>query len=282
MSEPISLGEWLARNRRPTKPFGRIFGKRALKQASKDGNNRKSLGFVKKPKFDSTIWTITTKLTDLNCDCLFSIFKFLPVNDVINMAKFNSRFVEPANMVLKKIDWTLPLEHFQFMFNDVDAYEYIGSSILKLYVDFGPRQIRHLVAEENILDYCTELKELELRNFPDGAFESIKEPFEKLEILTVSGGVMGPNFCKFKKWFPKLRSLSVNCKLIEGSCISNGMAKTIPSLEFLHLSLSKTWTIEKHPAAVYKFDDVIKSNRQLKSICLDFGKKNKFFYVKCR
>lgn len=240
-------------------------------------------GLEKKPKRDVIS---TTKLTDLNCDCLCSIFKLLDVKEVIQMAKVDVQFVEPVNMILRKINkhttfssvnckWKRPPATFsEFVVVEIDLWKYVGQSVLKLWVDFD-YVLKNVapVLEDCILKHCVALKELTLKNFDDGVLESIDKPFEKLEILTLSNGTLGRNFCQFVKWFPALRSLSVNCKIPDESYVSN-MAKTIPTLEFISLSLNKKLTTGMQPQThLCKIDDVIKSNGDVKSVCLNFGKK---------
>lgn len=241
---------------------------------------------VKKPKVDVMR---TTALIDVNRDCLYKIFQYMNFDELMTLADTNGHFIEGINLILTKINkrktFTSTIAYWRyhhwwyfenFLIVPPHLFPYVGQSILNLFIDFKyvPEEFRSML-ENHIMEQCTQLKELKLLNFRDGAFETIKEPFDKVEVLTISNGILGRRFSRFTKWFPQLRRLTLDCTVHDKSYIPENMAKMIPSLEFINLTLSEV--IPKYcnrPKKSFqcKIDDVIESNRQLKGIGLNFGK----------
>lgn len=231
---------------------------------------------VKKSKIDVMS---TTDITGVNEDCLCEIFRWLEFKDLLVLAETNKLFVAPVKRILSKINkqktfTSLSVFPYRYMTDFImvplHSLQYVGQSILKLFIDFAYVAEPYLL-ENHIMEHCNGLKELKLLNLRDGAFETIKKPFAQLEILTISNGILGKRLSLFQKWFPQLRSLTVTCNVHGKNYILNNMAKTIPSLEFISLTLSEVIP-ENCSRPTKSLDDVIRSNRQLKGIRLDLGK----------
>lgn len=224
--------------------------------------------FAKRSKFE-------TKLTDLNFDCLNAIIELLCMHELISMAQVSVDFLELAMPMIKNKrelislanvtnprqnpilvgQWNLLVNH--------SIVQDIGQSIRNLYLDLN---IMCQKATDGILIKCTELKELHLENCTDTLFTDVEKPLHNVEIFTVYGGVLGRKLSELNNWFPNLRSLSLNCIVIDESCIQN-LAKNVLSLRDLTTSLRKPLKSGKY--SLHNVHGMIKSNPQLTSICVN-------------
>ncbi|XP_037052129.1 uncharacterized protein LOC119085752 isoform X2 [Bradysia coprophila] len=203
----------------------------SCKQASRrESTDNSSQELVKKPKLINE-----TKITDLNYDCLYSIFKWMSIHDTIQMCGISKKFVEPAIWIMKVFN----RQHtFSINYMPSCRIKFIGQALSKILLDYaGTFENRISVVQDSILEYCTELTELTLVNAKSAPFESINTPIAKLKVLHLDNCILGPVFCQFSKWLPQLRTLTViNCKVIDESCIGN-MATTMPALESMHIDV---------------------------------------------
>ncbi|XP_037044141.1 uncharacterized protein LOC119080044 [Bradysia coprophila] len=223
-------------------------GEQASRRESTDNSSHE---LVEKPKLISK-----TKITDLNYDCLFSIFKWMPINDAIAMCGICKKFVEPTKGIVRrfnsknifslsehifciKLPALTPAFYKTLYYMPSCPIKCIGQSLSKIYLDYDGtfKDSSVSVVEDSILNYCTELTELTLVNGKSAPFESIKKPIAKLKLLYLNNCILGPVFCQFSEWLPQLRTLSIiNCYVLDASCIDN-MGRTMPALESLHLDV---------------------------------------------
>lgn len=185
------------------------------------------------------------KLTDLNDNCLASIFKHLNLTDLMNIAKSSERFVEEARWAAKcrfhektvRIDASSILivdENFNGWMSIMGRIDFrqgtkskvskfleqFGHLILKLEVDClrgrysSDEDIQYYKAIwQFISKYCSKtLLDLTLKINPDFhtsvLMNDINEPFENLKNLQIVEGELG-RIRRFNKWFPELRSLTL-------------------------------------------------------------------------
>lgn len=253
---------------------------------------------TKKPKVEKMR---ATKITDLNEDCLRDIFKFLNMKEAFIMATLHDKFIiaadvmnrpktEPITITLldrKSLLDLVPLAISKSIKLDLELHQYIGQEIDKLSINFNVTGMyNHSYLENLILKNCSELTELELKNCQEGAFEDIIKPFEKVEVFHCTG-ILGPNFSQFQKWFPKLRKMTLDCNLLDESCIMN-LATTFPALEYMSLNLNKKILPSTEKPTSWEnnqkwtsgnLDGIIKANPQIRSVCLNFGKN---FVLMCQ
>lgn len=219
-------------------------------------------------------------LTDLHDDYLRLIFKLLELNDLLALMQVSKRFQDPVTSVFAS---KYPTKEVTITFNNYSRerseilvlkemplitpfLRYFGHSISKLRVQFDEKNPKQSLAiEKSVLAYCDGLKELELQNCRNGAFDAIETPFNSIEVFRFISGFLGGNISQFDKWFPKLRSLKIsNATVANKYCI----VETLPCLEHLDIKIG---------AASKKFsrenvDDAIRSNPQLLSFRLNNGK----------
>ncbi len=227
------------------------------------------------------------QLTDLNCDCLLSILKFLNLHDALKMCIECDAFVEPANTIFRRKfgDHTFKVNYSDNQIRcgsnncdktcicfKLDWWKYFGQSISKLKMCSFTQPF----LQGQIVQYCTELKELTVTNHRNEApFASLSQSFDKLEVLSLWNCLLSSDFCQFNKWFPNLRILKIMYCEIEDyvtACIPN-MAKTMDSLESLNLGVSKRASTSRKKSIPCNVDDVIKANKHVKSLGLNFGMK---------
>ncbi|KAG4077906.1 hypothetical protein HA402_013840 [Bradysia odoriphaga] len=239
----------------------------SCKQASRrESTDNSSQELVKKRKLINE-----TKITDLNYDCLYSIFKWMSIGDTIRMIDVCKKFVEPTRWIVKKLN----LQH-TFYVNScykpsipsrrIKSYGQVLSKINLNYLTFDDSVF---AVEESILEYCSELTELTLRNGKSASFESIKMPIAKLKMLHLDNCILGPVFSQFSKWLPQLRTLTViKCMVLDESCIGN-MATTMPALESMHLDVVRKIHFNEDNVSVERYtlcntDVIIKRNGHIK------------------
>lgn len=237
--------------------------------------------------------TRETKLTDLNSDCLCSIFKLLSPCDAIEMCAISKEFVEPVNWIVKGLQQKCafkvcshrrrddtPIVFATVISVPYDLIKFIGPSLSKLSINY-PEYRSVSVVEDPVLQYCTNLREFRLYNFSTAPFENIQGPVSTLEMLYLDNCTIGPVFSQFSYWFPKLRTLIVtDCSVLDESCIRN-MATTMPELEHLQLGVSllsmklpKSWkSLRKEFTTQYNINGIIKQNGHVQHFRLTSGKK---------
>ncbi|KAG4065827.1 hypothetical protein HA402_012505 [Bradysia odoriphaga] len=240
----------------------------SCKQASRrESTDNSSQELVKKRKLISE-----TKITDLNYDCLYSIFKLLSIRDTMRMCDVGKKFVEPTRWIVKKFNLQHTLHVNSPYASSIPSrrIKSIGQALSKINLNYWDNFGESVfVVEESILEYCSELTELTLRNGKSASFESIKMPIAKLKMLHLDNCILGPVFSQFSKWLPQLRTLTViNCMVLDESCIGN-MATTMPALESMHLDVVRKIHFNDRNGSVERYtlcntDEIIKRNGHIK------------------
>lgn len=217
-------------------------------------------------------------LIDLHFDCLEPIFKRLEFKDLLTMAQVSGRFVPIVSSIFAKKYALIKITFWEYKTEKradvlllkempliVPFLQYFGDSISNLIVRFDDEHSSQWLAiEQNILKFCSGLKNLELEKCRKGAFDSIEKPFQQLEVLSFISGHLGQTISNFNKWFPKLRHLTIlHVNVANKYCIE----ETLPSLEHLDVKIG---------SASKKFsrgniDEALRLNPQLRSIHLNNG-----------
>lgn len=179
----------------------------------------------------------------------------LPLTEVLKLAKLAIEFIEPTKMIIRQTDVTFSY-CYDFKLWNVDPmvfsgyamipelwlWKHLGPVIKKLNIDFKYiGEMSTYIIEDYILDYCTAVEVMELKNCRDYAFENIKMPFDKLETFVMINGTLGPTFGELSKWAPKLRNLTLNCKIWKEKMIEDCLAKPFPNMEAMSIKLSTKW-----------------------------------------
>lgn len=233
--------------------------------------NRKVDGSVKERQ--PTQNKMQTKITDLNEDCLYSLFRYLNLQDALNLASLSRRFIAPANLAKKPRTELVEFFYGRFIEKQMhlNLLPFIGRFIDRLTIEFRsvPQyQVKRL--EDSILKHCCDLQELKLLNCRDKPFESIDKELVKLKAITIKAGTLGPNFSQFAKWCPNLQKLTLDCYIDSEFVMEN--LTTITWLQHLSLHLTKN---HKTPCNV---DRILLANKRAQSVDLNFGKINFFFF----
>ncbi|XP_055312745.1 uncharacterized protein LOC129574581 [Sitodiplosis mosellana] len=181
---------------------------------------------------------ITTKIDDVNLDCLEHIFRFLHLEDLINVAQGNKHLKAAANMTFNhKFKMPIRLQNF----NDVGECITICNQrnaiiirnlkfifkFLRLFgenisiVEVWPNDIRKafkpedidIITYERILFYISEYCSKSLTSFtvirhPDNVFIGMKNRFENVEIVeTRMGNIASETLLQLESLFPRMREL---------------------------------------------------------------------------
>lgn len=196
------------------------------------------------------------EITDLNDDCLERIFEYFDLSsfkfNLLNIADTCIRFREVARTTYKYKHSRKSLEISLFpRSNNLRILRIFGDLIEKLSIDYNNDGIYttegeisskfNIKIEQYIFRYCSQdelLKELELINCPDDAFECIKNPFKNVEVVRFSRGVLCEKISQFNRYFPKMRSLKLDniFKAVNPNC----MKTKFPFLEHLELDCPST------------------------------------------
>lgn len=205
-----------------------------------------------------------TKITDLNDHCLATIFSYLNLRDLINVALSNTRFsVGTRTAFLKNYSEKAMYVSNKFNRRHKILLKHFGSVIKHLEVQYDEdyHRLNHQL-EANVSKYCNKtLIGLVLSDFNEFLFNQIKEPFEKVEELWLSGGVLGEFPMNLRKWFPNLVHLQLSHTSFEEPNFAKCIEQTIPTLEKLRIEESSGFTNANLKMA-------FQLNPQLKSINL--------------
>lgn len=165
------------------------------------------------------------QLTEINDDCLESIFGYLTLNDLVNVAEANWRFISSARAVFvrryQKMNFYLNLGIIRMRMKNGTDYEirkdvaipffrHFGGKVLGLYVNFllNIDQDVNTKLEHMIFQYCTAtLTRLEWFFCNMDTFKAINKPFENVRELTISKGSLSQQLSLLDIWFPNLIKL---------------------------------------------------------------------------
>ncbi|XP_055306315.1 uncharacterized protein LOC129570649 [Sitodiplosis mosellana] len=185
----------------------------------------------------------TTKLTDVNVDCLEHIFKNLSLIDLLNVADSNKQLKPAADLVFASRygkQWIFILSRYKsiliFERNMYPPTVQIPRSFrLKLLRCFG-----HLITKLDIThdkhmdayvnEYCAEsLVEIKFQRCKASTLDDLKKPFTQVKTLCFDSCKLGSKLSELDKWFPKVRRLEFTDR--------NETAVHFPHLQHLTLSL---------------------------------------------
>lgn len=197
-----------------------------LKRARDENGNEISMS--KKSKNDAE----PLKLDDLNDDCLCSIFAYLDVKDLVNVAETNSCFIPSAQSVFSQQYRNKKFVLSTFMignsaYNTIDKtfavpfFHHFGEYVSDLLVDCLTQHDQQV--EAAILTHCAaSLVSLDLVYTTTNCFKAISKPFQNIEKLTIVRSMLSQKLSDVNAWFPNLTSLEMlNIKLVDPTCIEH-------------------------------------------------------------
>lgn len=186
----------------------------------------------------------STVITDLNADCLHTIFRLLDLEDLVMASDACSRFRESASETFK-YDWKRERIELSNQCRDdqLEATAILrnfGSQLQKVFIHFGER--KNLEFINMFMEKC------------NGS---------QLTELNLSGTTLSTaDVCRLKNKFTNLKSLGFEITMeqtpdsIEMECVE----QHFPTLDQLRLF--------GHPLLNRNFERIISLNPQLKSLCL--------------
>lgn len=196
----------------------------ALKRACDENGN--DIPISKKSKNDDPL-----KLDDINNDCLALIFAYLDLEDLVNVAETSSCFIPSVQSVflqkhrnkkcaLSPFGWTSDSIVITKSFA-VPFFCHFGQYVSDLLIDCMSEYSEEV--EEAVLTHCSSsLVNLDLAYLSTDCFNTISEPFESIETLKLSYGILSQKMSAVNTWFPNLTSLELlNVKLIDPTCLEN-------------------------------------------------------------
>lgn len=203
------------------------------------------------------------KLTDVGIDCLERILRYLPLNDLMNVADTNKQLKEVAELVflLKHGNTILRILGFDFPINKffenrveicsvdlkiiLQLLRCFGYLLHRLEIDIDIR--KRLVAIDNvelvnvyidhlivyIKQYCVEtLTELNISNSPNGLLNRFEGPFPNVHTAFVRSSDL-PNV-SLNEFFPKLKRLTYRCHQISDLANIESNIQTLDHLEIIN------------------------------------------------
>lgn len=196
--------------------------KRLQKAGRKHQNKKEKQENPSRPLF-------TTKITDINDDCLEQIFRHLPFRDFLNVADTTKRFKNAVELVyankygrvrtsLSEIN---PNKYIQMissypgkwldvfgMIFSLKVLRLFGHLISHLVTDYAKSEPRYWTEIERYLNkYCADsLIKIEFFTIMNGT--NFKKSFSKVESVKFTVCKLMKKSINFNKWFPKMKSLT--------------------------------------------------------------------------
>lgn len=205
-----------------------------------------------------------TKLTALGVDCLERIFRYLPLDDLLNVADSNKQLKEVADLVFVLNHWNKCLAICLGIFRKKKFWLYSGDilssdfkTILQLLRCFGQLMLKlkinviedlkknvemlkdinidHIISY--IKFYCVEsLTELDMRA-PAGIMNRFVKPFPNVHSVCVQSSDL-PNLSLIEL-FPKMKCLTYRCDKITDFASIESNVRALDHLEIITISSSK-------------------------------------------
>ncbi|XP_055306340.1 uncharacterized protein LOC129570671 [Sitodiplosis mosellana] len=171
----------------------------------------------------------TTKLTDVNADCLEHIFKRLSLTDLLNVANSNKQLKPAADLAFKsqfrKRSIKIDMERKIVGFSEEDTAEILWSFRFKLLRCFGHLITKleiayvHKPSQEDLKraahidryvnEYCADsLVEIRFEGCKASTLDNLTKPFTQVETLGFVGCELVSKLSELDKWFPKVRRLN--------------------------------------------------------------------------
>lgn len=201
----------------------------------------------------------SSKITDINIDCLEAIFSYLSLVDLLNVADSNNYLREAAAVVFVQKFGKKPVQ-----FNGMRACRSRKISIrsklfvrdlksgLQLMRCFGQSVSRLEISDEYsskyrthvyvyifqyIYQFCKLLASIKFQMLPrNKAFKYLRKPFRKVESVEFFCCYLEKNLTPFNILFPNVRSLKIDfCNVSDYRCIEQRFNR----LEHLQLSTSR-------------------------------------------
>lgn len=209
------------------------------------------------------------QLDDLNEYCLIEIFKYLTIDDLVNIVQFNNNF-NIAALVAFKWKYGNKVIEVSVEYNSmtkeplwcIELLKFFGSATTKLrvkYYEDDSHQIDDAI-DNAIMTYCQEsLIEIEILHGKRYTMNGIDKPFKNVEVVSFVGGIVSEIVYGFGKWFPKAHTLKFK-DAVQPKYFSNMEMKNAPAL--LHFETRIRY---------YERDDIIsrqiiKTNPQLTTL----------------
>lgn len=190
------------------------------------GTNRNPRGQVKrrKPSENPNGANVSesTKITDINMDCMEHILKDLSIGDLMSVADSCSRLREAAVFMLAKFITFFHLKDIRTTSDQTMVYvDYSGFSsnnltmclrflrcfghiIYSMTIDYsGISDTHSAIVDHYITKYCSEtLNELEMSHARKQTMNHIQKPFSNVNFLQFNNCVLGEPLNDIAKWFP--------------------------------------------------------------------------------
>ncbi|XP_055305963.1 uncharacterized protein LOC129570400 [Sitodiplosis mosellana] len=216
----------------------------------------------------------TTKLTDVNVDCLEPIFKNLSLIDLLNVSDSNKQLKPAADLVFASRygkQWIFIHSRYKsiliFGRNMFPPTVQIPRSFrLKLLRCFG-----HLITKLDIThdkhmdayvnEYCADsLVEIKFERCKTSTLDDLRKPFTQVRTLCFDSCKLGSKLSELDKWFPKVRRLEFNHQN-ESDC--NETAVHLSKLR--HLSLFLPADEKNHLNKKY-FEGLVRLNPNIRTL----------------
>lgn len=196
----------------------------------------------------------STKILDLNDDCLDKIFGYLSYDDVLTASQVCQGFEDRARDVFKR-----KKHNFKVFSVEANAstqlLRHIGPALLKLEIFFGEDLIKNQQTIDVATAYCAEnLQEITLHCLTKR--NKLRKPFNRVNKLTISFCDLVARF-KLIKWFPNLSTVTYHYT----KNLKKFMKQSIPSLHTLNINYVTTQQ---------ELVNMLKTNPQIKNLSLNF------------
>ncbi|XP_055326382.1 uncharacterized protein LOC129580199 [Sitodiplosis mosellana] len=223
----------------------------------------------------------TTKLTDVNVDCLEHIFKNLSLIDLLNVADSNKQLKPAADLVFasrygkQSIEINLEFKFVRIFERNQQTAKILwlfcfkllrcfGHSITKLKIIYGSSQNATLDVkiDRYVSKYCSKsLVEIELKHCASRTLNDLKKPFSSVESLYFVSCELGSKLSELNKWFPKVQRLEFLGANELSDC--NDIAVNFPDLQHLSLYLPD---VEKNRLNQKHFAELLRLNPNLQKL----------------
>lgn len=210
------------------------------------------------------------KIIDLNDHCLEKILFYLSVKDLGNISRSNTRFINSAKYVFKKLHvntliifdpCTSNSRKFNTFLNILDG---LGDNITKLHVTFyheeryrkRNQQILHRIGEKG----SKNIRDLTLSNFQHDMI--ISKPFLHLRKLTMNDSYFSESMAQFIQKSPNISHLEFNS--VKNVFNSKFVEQQIPLME--HFANYNEIIVDSEVENLQKFRRFVNVNQQLTSL----------------
>lgn len=252
------------------------------KRHAKTGKN----ALAKRQRKQFEMW----KITDVNNDCLENIFKYLNLDDLLNVVdankwlrvaadyvyrrRYGQRIVELCDLNSKKTGYIQTNNKSPKIAGLKKCLRFVrcfGHNIYELKIDYCRSSRKdYTYLDQYVNEFCADsLTHIKYIRKSTILLEIPEKPFTKLEILGIIHSNLGNRFEEIMKWFPKLRRLYMDSNRMDG----NSVEVNIPNLEHLIVTLNsgKKYIIN-HKNVI----EAVRLNPQLRSLFIRQRSKDLF------